>query len=932
MRCICLLNLSITAANKQDLVHQERALDRLLEEAQSFNNVSAKWRSQALLGKAELRLREKNLPEALKLAKAARLSKHVCNEDVIKCFKEEIAILQQMKDHQEALLVAEKGMRVKTDTETNFKTIYRGAKKLAKIAKQLQELEDPGEQANAFEKMADIATKLQYTQVAKSYYKKAVKKAIEAKAVSDKVGDLFYSLALAHYELKEYESALKYFQKEMDVRFSQETAIKVIKCLVAMARPMQEVEVQFQRLLSEARRSSAITDDLERSMETLRENRDALVSDIDSVSDLSTDSDDEESGRTRNKRARICLKQDPLGETKLHKYCKKPNNATLIANTISRLGNVDIKDNSDFTPLHEACNYGYVEYVKLLHGAGANLERLAGANQERITPLSTACGNGHLDVIQYLLEQKVSVHIQDREGWFALDHLEDYLRRNEENMREEEIAHAKNLIGEMHEQLQAMKQRGENPRRIKKQPKSEALVVVEDEIVAEEVGAVSARKPLPPSPGVVGRGRRGEERHVPRGAVEYADVIGSLRPHKSKLGITNTSSHGKTSKTFVIAEEFDLRMDEEEWLEDDLMLNRRPTNKKPRKDPLKQVQIREKRREEIEITESPPPKDQIEVLDKVNETNFEPEEVESAKKAEDPAPIKGQTIRVTVTISDFPVLVPISNTATVADLAQEASKRYEHFKNAKPKLRLLTADGAAVIDQDKVMDVVNDSGQMKSEVLDWAALPHPHEIYVKSCQEIDICPSKSLEKALQAAHGSHKLTFSTVLRAGSKQMKPFFSSLRGTANLVEIAVPRVNLGDPGLHELCSSLPNSVRKLDLTCNSITSQGLTALANLSSESHLDSVILNFNPLFNVASEIVLNLLLQRDVRSLHMDSCFFTAGFITSQRTQWKKALNKSMILEDLSVQFNSLPEKDIEILVANVPPSCVVKRNSCTDNL
>lgn len=72
---------------------------------------------------------------------------------------------------------------------------------------------------------------------------------------------------------------------------------------------------------------------------------------------------------------------------------------------------VNLRDHSNKTPLHWACEGGHLETVKLLVENGANLEATSsvGYNHSLKTPLYYAAKNGNTEVISYLLSAGASV-------------------------------------------------------------------------------------------------------------------------------------------------------------------------------------------------------------------------------------------------------------------------------------------------------------------------------------------------------------------------------------------------------------------------------------------------------------------------------------------------------------------------------------------
>ena len=207
---------------------------------------------------------------------------------------------------------------------------------------------------------------------------------------------------------------------------------------------------------------------------------------ISEFSDSECECDDAEGSRGRKRaRRRKVLKQDLRGETELHKLCKREGNLDKIRKLISEIDSVDVLDNSNYSPLHEACNYGLVEYVRCLREFGADIDRVGGAPPDRVTPLITACCNGHLDVIEYLLSQGVKVNQQDNFGWSALDHLESLLKKSTD-AEEGEKAQGEKLLAEMRLRIKRVSESGQKAFVMPKQKVSKALLAIRGEEEEEE--------------------------------------------------------------------------------------------------------------------------------------------------------------------------------------------------------------------------------------------------------------------------------------------------------------------------------------------------------------------------------------------------------------------------------------------------------------
>ena len=69
---------------------------------------------------------------------------------------------------------------------------------------------------------------------------------------------------------------------------------------------------------------------------------------------------------------------------------------------------VNIPDAAGWSPLHEACNHGQIEAVRVLIELGANIDDRGGPSCDGITPLLDAASNGHLELITLLLDKGAS--------------------------------------------------------------------------------------------------------------------------------------------------------------------------------------------------------------------------------------------------------------------------------------------------------------------------------------------------------------------------------------------------------------------------------------------------------------------------------------------------------------------------------------------
>ena len=71
------------------------------------------------------------------------------------------------------------------------------------------------------------------------------------------------------------------------------------------------------------------------------------------------------------------------------------------------------------TPLHLACQKGHLEIVKVLHQYGANIDVIS-EDHRGISVLHEAVINHHVDVIKYLINQRVNMNVFDSTGFSPL--------------------------------------------------------------------------------------------------------------------------------------------------------------------------------------------------------------------------------------------------------------------------------------------------------------------------------------------------------------------------------------------------------------------------------------------------------------------------------------------------------------------------------
>jgi ankyrin repeat protein len=125
------------------------------------------------------------------------------------------------------------------------------------------------------------------------------------------------------------------------------------------------------------------------------------------------------------KRLNKINRRNQAGETPLHRAAAA-GKVDEIRQLLEKGAHVNVQCNAGWTPLHKACLKGYTEIVRLLCQNGAKTD--IGSNDEHDTPLHDACSNGHQDVVQILLEHGANPRIQNSEGTFPHELVDDDMR------------------------------------------------------------------------------------------------------------------------------------------------------------------------------------------------------------------------------------------------------------------------------------------------------------------------------------------------------------------------------------------------------------------------------------------------------------------------------------------------------------------------
>ena len=109
--------------------------------------------------------------------------------------------------------------------------------------------------------------------------------------------------------------------------------------------------------------------------------------------------------------------------------------------------------------------------------AGANINRQSSLG---ITPLIDAAAAMNMDMLEYLMEAGAKLHLQERDGWTAADHLEHNIEKLEDQLHDENAERAQLVLQKMRESLQKLDSTGHNLNLVKKKTVSTVFVTEDD--------------------------------------------------------------------------------------------------------------------------------------------------------------------------------------------------------------------------------------------------------------------------------------------------------------------------------------------------------------------------------------------------------------------------------------------------------------------
>lgn len=555
-------------------------------------------------------------------------------------------ILLLMENLTESRHVFKKACFCKTPVQEDVKTAHLKFKRTSEICKLLSKLSiensvqeiDCRTEENSIDprleicdKLGDLFADLEAYKVAVKYYEKELDLALDLKCNSSILAPIYVSLAQTHLDQKNYDQALDYFNKELELRSGNlieatRTSLKIIETKIAMKCGVPEIIDLYEETLdrfkddicrvrilrdyssylhqeNETDRARKVDDQLAtlsihdllddiNQEEPMDVNDNPEINDFEDISSLSSSSEDEEAkdskaalgDRTKRKVAKK-FKTNELGETLLHRACIEGNTKE-VTRLLSKGHPVNQRDHCGWLPIHEACNFGYAEIARLLIDAGADINDPGGSNCGGTTPLHDSCSNCVPDVIRLLIERGSDVTKLDNDGNTAIDCLKGWRKRVKELSPEEE-----DIYKELVQKLEAeMKKKGFDAVAEERRPIIQSSSIQDNDDPKRRgwiSGSRSARRQIvhsptssPPRKKLTNTrsydgndlDRNYEDPEVAR--LEYQSVISNLRRQRTEISPDNIAEDENLQCTKPSSSSHPPLVNESEriddWLEDDM--------------------------------------------------------------------------------------------------------------------------------------------------------------------------------------------------------------------------------------------------------------------------------------------------------------------------------------------------------------------------
>ncbi|XP_073533105.1 tonsoku-like protein [Phyllobates terribilis] len=289
-------------------------------------------------------------------------------------------------------------------------------------------------------------------------------------------------------------------------------------------------------------------------------------------------------------------------------------------------------------------------------------------------------------------------------------------------------------------------------------------------------------------------------------------------------------------------------------------------------------------------------------------------------------------IRVRVRVQDDVFLIPVPHSdgaaREVSWLAEQASQRYYQSCGLLPRLTL-KKEGALLAAQDLILHVLQSNEEVVAEVHSWD-LPPLTDRYKKACQSLAIEENRLVRKALEQQDTGSSMSLCHLSLAG-RHLCPLLRALKLQSSLRQLHLCGNLLGDAEVEELLSMLGTMphLTHLDLSCNRLTHEGIRRLVptpgapDYNALQSLEELDLSMNPLGDGLSQPLASLLLHCPVLgSLRLQACQLSAKFLQQYRLLLADAFRGAVHLKTLSLSHNPLDSTGVELVLKTLPHETV----------
>ena len=537
------------------------------------------------------------------------------------------------------------------------------------------------------------------------------------------------------------------------------------------------------------------------------------------------------------------------------------------------------RDYAGWTPLHEACNHGYIEIAQLLVGAGADLNDRGGRECNGWTPLHDAAQWGNLVIARYLVENGAHTLARDDEGRTALQLVASLLEETAQDANTDSRRAVLKYLTAIAANPPPVK-----PRKPPTQPKrvdSEELFTTGASTSFSSTQVTGSSTQLPRT-----AGKENTVDNYQRSRSRVSDSAVYQR-HASKLSRTNKrSSEPPQSSKKSVSRSRQSGIDD--WLIDDA------SSSPKRKCPSDPFQSNEKKR---------PKQTKLSVVIKDEDspvvTEIPAAKLFSTPGAVPPTQADVPKLRVKIKIRDNLFLVQVKAGQTIADLGSEAAQRYRSKLGILPKLSLTTAEGAE-LDEAAIACQLLLEGDELVGAIEEAEHAGLLEKYMDTCQRLDIPPA--LRSHFASSVSSLGLRRALV---GAKQQECFFTTILCATSLNKLDISFNKLSKDVVTTFCSVLPTltSLKDLNVAGCGISNASFFRLSEALSKLPLQTINLDYSGISSCFIQLLELISSVSSLTSISAKCCTLSSATTPSPELSDKLARSGVTYL-DISQNFIS----------------------------